>query len=71
MDEDIRESGCLCQFCNFRYKVDIMIPDSLWNEINNGFNLLCGMCIMQLMEGLDRFDYFDLLKLEEATNVSD
>lgn len=65
METDPRVSGCLCQRCGYRYKVDIMLSDSLWERIHGPHNLLCGMCITLLIEGVNQFDYFDLLKLEE------
>lgn len=69
-EDNPRDRGCLCQRCNYRYKVDFMLPDSLWAKIHGGYNLLCGMCITQLIEGLDQFDYFDVLKLEETAHVN-
>lgn len=41
-----------------------MLPDSLWGRIAKPYNLLCGMCICLLIEGLNQFDYFDLVKLD-------
>jgi len=56
--KDPREDGCLCQSCGERYKVDLMIPDKLWDAIypdKNGGELLCGVCIMKKVEMLDNF----------------
>lgn len=64
MKNDPRDNGCLCQRCGYRYKVDFMLPDSLWALIHGPHNLLCGMCITLLIEGLNQFDYYDILKLD-------
>ena len=55
---------CKCQRCGFNYKVDINLSDTLWNKIHGSYNLLCGMCITLLLEGLNKYDYFDLVKLD-------
>ncbi len=48
---------CTCQQCNKQYKVDVVIPDDLWEKIkpNNkpkGAGLLCGICIINNLEEL-------------------
>lgn len=40
-----------------------MVPDVLWARIHASHNLLCGICITELIEGLGEFDYFDVVKL--------
>lgn len=49
--------SCTCQRCNHKYKVDILIPDELWEKIkptgkSTGSGLLCGKCIIQSIEEL-------------------
>ena len=56
---DPREDGCLCQGCGRRYKVDLIIPDEVWEKIcpnKNGGGMLCGICIMKKIEDLDEFE---------------
>lgn len=65
-ETDPRCKGCLCQRCGKRYKVDFMLPDELWAIIHAGFNLLCGTCIIELLEARGEFDYFDLVKEHAA-----
>jgi hypothetical protein len=62
-ENDPRDNGCLCQRCNHRYRVDFMLPHELWVKIHGRFNLLCGTCIVELIEAREEFDYFDLVKL--------
>lgn len=60
--KDPREDGCLCQGCGKRYKVDLMIPDEVWEKIypnKNGGGMLCGVCIMKKIENLDDFEVLD------------
>jgi hypothetical protein len=50
--------SCKCQICNRLYKVDLIIPDDLWEKIkpsskSNGAGMLCGLCIMDRIEKLD------------------
>lgn len=57
--------SCLCQSCGDKYKVDIVIPDELWEKINpegkaEGAGLLCGVCIFKRIENLDKYDAFNL-----------
>lgn len=64
MVDDPREAGCLCQGCGRRYRVDVILPDDLWNRIQypDWPNLLCGLCIMERIEQLRRFDCFGLVR---------
>lgn len=57
---DPRDDGCLCQNCGQRYRVDLRLPDELWERIHGPDNLLCGMCIMKRIERIGVFDYYDL-----------
>jgi predicted RNA-binding Zn-ribbon protein involved in translation (DUF1610 family) len=52
--------GCKCQACSKFYKVDLLIPDELWEKIKpegkkTGAGLLCGSCIMKKIEDLGEF----------------
>lgn len=43
--------GCTCKDCGNKYRLDLNVPNYIWEEIkpaNNG--LLCGSCIMKRME---------------------
>jgi hypothetical protein len=56
---------CKCQYCGKPFKVDINIPDDLWEQIKPigkpvGAGLLCGHCIMHCIESMDEYDSFDL-----------
>jgi hypothetical protein len=47
--------SCVCQRCGNKYKVDIIIPDELWEQIKPqhkpiGAGLLCGNCIVDALE---------------------
>lgn len=47
--------GCKCQGCGEHYRVDLNIPDDLWNHIRPtgtapGAGLLCGSCILVRIE---------------------
>lgn len=59
-----KDAGCICQKCGFKFKVDFNVSDSLWDRIHGDYNLLCGMCMTLLIEGLNQFDYFDIVKLD-------
>ena len=58
--------SCICKECRIEYKVDINLPNELWNKIKpkNG-NLLCGPCIMKKLEELNCYDYWDLVKKDK------
>jgi hypothetical protein len=45
-----------------KYKVDLMVPDRVWEKIKpagkaKGAGLLCGACIMKRIEGLGDYGY--------------
>lgn len=73
-ERDPREDGCLCQLCGVRYKIDFMLPDNLWAEIQRllprTFKLLCGTCTVSLLEQRGAFDYFDVVKLDARPAVA-
>jgi hypothetical protein len=49
--------SCTCQKCGHKYKVDVNIPDYLWELIKPpykpiGGGLMCGKCIIKAIEKL-------------------
>jgi hypothetical protein len=53
-----------CQHCGEDYKVDLNIPDELWEHIKPmgaapGGGLLCGSCIMRMLECLGKYMAFE------------
>lgn len=64
---DDEEKGCACQGCGERYKVDVEVPDDLWNQIRpegkpEGTGLLCGCCIFSRVEALGKHDDLSLAR---------
>lgn len=58
---------CKCQECGTDYKVDILVPDEIWEKIKPvnklpGAGLLCGSCIMRKIEKNSDYDYWKLTK---------
>lgn len=54
------DNGCRCQSCGQYYRVDINVPDDLWDRIRpggkaEGAGMLCGRCIMNRVEALGEF----------------
>jgi hypothetical protein len=48
---DPRELGCLCQECGQRFRGNLLVPNSVWEQIKpegapEGGGLLCPNCIM-------------------------
>lgn len=63
VDDGVKEDkGRLCQRCAVEYRVDVNIPDDLWAKIHGNRNLLCGSCILKMIEQLGRFDSFMLVE---------
>lgn len=59
--------SCKCQGCGKQYKVDIIVPDDLWEIIKPkgkpvGSGLLCGGCIMKKIEEQNEYDGWILTK---------
>lgn len=59
--------SCRCQECGKLYKVDLIIPDNLWEIIkpkgkDTGAGLLCGSCIMKKIEALGNYDALHVTK---------
>lgn len=57
---------CTCQSCGDKYKIDLIIPDDLWEKIQpkekpKGAGLLCGSCIMIRLECILEYSAFDLI----------
>ena len=60
--------ACACQDCGEKYKVDIIIPDYLWEKIKPsgtaiGGGMLCGKCIFKRMEKWDEYNAFELKEI--------
>jgi hypothetical protein len=59
---------CKCQNCRNLYKVDLIIPNDLWekeikpNNKPEGSGLLCGSCIMNKIENLNKYASYCLIK---------
>ena len=58
-------TGCSCQRCGESYTVDLIVDDALWEKIKPkgkavGAGLLCGSCIMTLIEYYSGFDVYHL-----------
>jgi len=54
------ENGCKCQGCGAFYRVDIQVPNDIWERIkptgkSEGGGLLCGRCIVAKVEALGEF----------------
>ena len=63
------DEGCTCQGCDRKFRVDILVPDSLWERItpNNEIKtagLLCGACIFARIESLGEFAALNLTRQE-------
>jgi len=67
LENDPRDNGCLCQRCDRRYFVDLMLPDALWHAVHDGYVRLCGRCVVELLEARGA-DHFDLVKLEDLNS---
>ncbi len=53
--------SCKCQQCKRNYKVDLLLPDWLWEKITpkpliSSAGMLCGSCIMNNIEALDNYE---------------
>lgn len=50
-----------CQACRRLYKIDLLIPDELWEKIkpngkHSGAGLLCGGCIIERLERIKGYN---------------
>lgn len=64
--------SCKCQDCGKQFKVDLLIPDELWEKIKpegkeEGAGLLCGSCIMTKIESISDYDAWHLIN-EDSIN---
>jgi hypothetical protein len=58
-----------CQGCGKAYKVDVMIPNDIWERIKPGgkpvgAGLLCGLCIMERMERTLDYSAYKLVEVD-------
>ena len=58
--------SCTCNSCGDKYKVDIEVPNEIWEKIKpegkaEGAGLLCGVCIFKHLENLNKYSSFKLL----------
>ena len=64
-----KEKSCKCQDCGELYKIDLNIPNKIWDKISCGLNLLCGSCIMKRIEIVyNDYDCWDLVKTDQLIN---
>lgn len=52
--------SCICQQCRKDYRVDLIIPDDVWEKIKpvnkpKEAGLLCGACIMNKIESFGNY----------------
>lgn len=62
--------SCKCQGCGEQYKVDLIVPDEVWERIKPegkppGAGLLCGACIMARIEAGGDYDAWNLTREKE------
>ncbi len=62
--------SCTCQQCGRRYRVDLLVTDSVWERIKppgkpEGAGLLCGACIMNKIESFGEYDAIYIMKKGE------
>jgi len=62
--------SCVCQRCKNKYKVDIIIPNFLWQKIkpqdkSKEAGLLCGRCIFDRIELLNEYASYNLKRNEK------
>ena len=60
--------SCICQQCGKKYKVDLLIPNSLWEKVKpsgkeKGAGLLCSSCIMKRVEGLNIYGILEISRV--------
>lgn len=58
--------SCKCHRCGRQYRVDVVIPNDIWERIRpdktrpDYAGMLCGQCIMELIEELGEYSAFRL-----------
>jgi hypothetical protein len=61
--------ACKCDICGKEYKVDILVSNSLWEKYikpknkSIGGGLVCGECIMKIIENIGEYNAFKLIKI--------
>jgi len=58
--------GCICQECGTQFKVDLMVPDYIWQQIvpiGKEGRLFCGACIMRKIETISDYAAWRLVKI--------
>lgn len=60
--------ACKCQKCRREYKLDLLIPDKIWENITPSKNkeggLLCPSCIVIELEKIYGYSMFKLIKYD-------
>lgn len=64
--KDPRDKGRICGVCGRRYKLDIMLPNQMWQKINpEGHEFICGRCILRRIEASGRCGAYTLRPAHE------
>ena len=68
--------SCTCQSCGKEYKIDVSIPDDLWELIKpagkpKGAGLLCGSCIFDRLESYNAYLAFTIVLAKVTLNDDD
>lgn len=66
--------SCTCQHCGGRYRVDLIVPDHIWEKIKppgkpEGAGLLCGVCIMKKIEDFGEYGAIHMETKYKELNV--
>lgn len=56
--------SCMCQECNWCFRLDLNIPDELWELIKPSKGLLCGSCIMIKLQKIFEYSAFELKEIK-------
>ena len=56
----MNEMSCICQQCKKNYRVDLIVPDNVWEKIKpegkaKGAGLLCGSCMLNKIEAFGKY----------------
>jgi hypothetical protein len=61
------DGGCICGFCGKPYRCYLLIPNRDWKELIGADDMVCGACIMKLIENkLSKENGFLALRLVAA-----
>ena len=60
--------SCTCQECGKQYRVDVIVPDEIWEKIKpkeniHGAGMLCGSCILHKIEFEGEYAAFHLKQI--------